>query len=537
MSGAPRVTVVGGGIAGLSAALRLAERGYPVKVYERNEWLGGDLGSRAVAGTHLDVYPHMYLNWYHNLWSLIADATGEAPRSGFIPCSTVWQLRQGDYPRFRGIRDAYSPWKPRRVLGNIASGVVPPADMLVYGYSSIDLLGARLPGTIALEELSVSAFLRSRPYMTEAAADAYDSFITMVWSLPSYLTSVADYQTYLGHCVAAPTPPFWLSRGSAQERVIGPVREALARAGAEIITGVRALGVACPAGRAHRLTLRHTRYDEGLGAFTDEGEEWQEDVDELILAVNAPELSGLVRSGPPGERIIEFMPQASQLSRLQELPIPIMHVYFNRRLPGIPAEPVGLFRSSLALAFTDISQTWPGMGENTVLALSCSDPHGLPRTGWEADAMTMLGQLADYLRFPAPAGWGTPGPIDWARTRYDSNANAQLFVNQIGTDSWRPEVRCEELANVCFAGDFCHNRVGMTTIESAVTAGVEAAEAIVQRHGIGSPVQVHEPRELPDALYDLLRVAWAPYAVGGKTWSAGTDAVRTVSRRLGAVLR
>ena len=95
MSPAPRVTIVGAGIAGLSAALRLAERGYPVTVYERSARLGGNLGSRSVSGTELDVYPHMYLNWYRNFWSLLADATGRPPRERFTRCSTIWQLQRG----------------------------------------------------------------------------------------------------------------------------------------------------------------------------------------------------------------------------------------------------------------------------------------------------------------------------------------------------------------------------------------------------------------------------------------------------------
>jgi hypothetical protein len=527
----PRVTVVGGGIAGLSAALRLAERGYPVKVYERSARLGGNLGSHGVAGAQLDVYPHMYLNWYHNFWALLSDTAGEPPRSGFVPRSIVWQLRRSEYPRFRSLIDAYSVWNLRHVLANVVSGVAPPADMLVYGYANVDLLAERMHATARIDELSVSAFLRSRPYMTERAAAAYDSFITMVWSLPSYLTSASDYQTYLGHCLADPTPAFWLLRGSAQERVIEPLRAALVRAGAEITTGVQAVSVSCRAGRVRRLTLRHARFNPDTGAFAAEGEEWREDVDELVLAVTAPELSRLVRAGAPGERIIEFMPRASELSRLQTLPIPILHVYFHRRLPGVPAEPVGLYASPLALAFTDISQTWDGMGEKTVLALSCSDPHGLPGTGWEDDAMTMLRELGEYLGFDAGEGWGDAPVIDWERTYYDANADAQLFVNEIGTDSWRPDVRCEELANLSFAGDFCRNRVGMTTIESATTAGVEAAGEIVARHGFGEPVDVRQPRTLPPALYLWLRFVWAPNAAAAKVWSSGGDAVRALRGR------
>jgi hypothetical protein len=529
--------VIGGGIAGLSAALRLAERGYPVKLYERSARLGGNLGSRSAGGTELDVYPHMYLNWYRNFWSVLADATGRPPRESFTACSTIWQLRRGEYPRFRGLVDAYSPSNPVHLVENIFSGVGPPADMLVFGYAGVDLLAERFQETVAVDDLSVSAFLRSRPYMTDRAAAAYDSFITMVWSLPSYLTSASAYQAYLGHCVADPTPAFWLPRASAHELVIGPLREALTRAGAEIVTGVEAVGVSCRAGQAHRVTLQAARFDQRAGAFVREGDESSEEVEELVLAVTAPELSRLVRTGSRGETIVDVMPEASQLSRLEVLPIPILYVYFNSRLKRIPAEPVGLLSSPLALAFTDVSQTWGGLGERTVLALSCSDPHGLPGTGWEDDAMTMLRELAAYLEFDPGESWGASDAIDWERTRYDANADAQLFVNAIGTETWRPRVHSEQLSNVWFAGDFCHNKVGLTTIESAVTAGVEAAAGIVTRHRVGAPVQVYEPPSLPAAMYAWLRIAWAPYIAGAKTWSGGSDALRDVCGRLRELLR
>jgi predicted NAD/FAD-dependent oxidoreductase len=534
---APSVTVVGGGIAGLSAALRLAERGYPVKVYERSARLGGNLGSRTVGGAQLDVYPHMYLNWYHNFWSLLADATARPPRSGFTPCTTVWQLRRGEYPRFRSLTDAYSVWNPRHVLENIISGVAPPADMLVYGYANVDLLAERFRSTVDVNELSVSAFLHSRPYMTDRAAAAYNNFITMVWSLPSYLTSASDYQEYLGHCLADPTPAFWLPRGSAEERVIRPLRDALARANAEIVTGVQALGASCDGGRAKRLTLRHVRFDEDEGAFVGDGDEWSDEVEELVLAVTAPELSRLVRSGAPGERIVEYMPRTRELSRLETLPIPILQLYFNRRLPGVPSEPVGLHESRLALAFTDISQTWDGMGEETVLALSCSDPHGLPDTSWEENAMAMLRELAGYLGFDPGDRWGESTAIDWDRTRYNANADAQLFVNEIGTDSFRPGVHGEELPNLDFVGDFCRSSIGMTTIESAATSGVEAAAEIVTRHRIGDPVEVRVPKSVPAEVYAWLRLAWAPNVLGAKMWSSGSDMARRVGERVGALRR
>lgn len=540
MSAAPQVTVAGGGIAGLSAALRLAERGYRVKVIEPTDRLGGNLGSRSgVGGVEHDVYPHMYLNWYRNLWRLLGDVTGADPKSSFTPYETVWQLRRDEYPRFAGTRDAYSPWNLAHVLENLRSGVAPPADMFVFGYASVDLLAERMHTTVQLDEMSVSAFLHARPYMTDRAAEAYNSFITAVWALPSYLTSATDYQEYLEYCLADPTPAFWLPRGPAGKVVIEPLVAALRSAGVEIVQGVRVAGVSCRERRVEEIELERGGVDPVSGEWTASGSDseraWREPVDELILAVPPMDLSRLVRTGDTGGRIVELAPKMAELSTLRAHPIPIVHLYLKRKLRSLPAEPVGLSGSSLALAFTDISQTWSGVDafrDRTVLALSSSDPYGLPRTSPEDDAMAMLREAAAYLDFDPGAAWGASAEIDWDRTRYSSNADAKLFINAVGTDPWRPPTRCEGIANLSFAGDFCASKIGMTTIESAVTSGLEAARVIVDRRGFGEPVQVLQPRSLPTALYLWLRYALGPYAAYAKAWSMADDCASGLRARV-----
>jgi hypothetical protein len=135
----------------------------------------------------------------------------------------------------------------------------------------------------------------------------------------------------------------------------------------------------------------------------------------------------------------------------------------------------------------------------------------------------MLVELAEYLDFDPGTKWGNSGDIDWGLTRFDSNADAQLFVNETGTDVWRPAATVPGVSNVYFAGDFCFNRIGMTTIESAVTAGLEAAHALVRRRGLGAPVEIAEPDAGLGLSYVWLRYAWAPYAAAAKAWSAGSD--------------
>jgi NAD(P)-binding Rossmann-like domain len=524
MTEAPHVTVAGGGLAGLTAALRLAERGYRVKLYEQKPWLGGDVASRpAVQGPGLDVYPHMYLSWYHNFWQLLADATGDERSDRFLAVSGVKQLRRGEYPRFTGLTDTFSPW---RFFQNVFSGVGPPADMFVFAYSGIDLLAERLNPTMRLDNVSVTGFLQARPYMTERAAEACDSFITTVWALPSYLTSAEDYRSFLAYSFVQHTPAFWLAKDSAERQVVRPVTDALEAHGVEIVTSVRVSRVSCTDGRVTSIGLQRARFDENADAWVGEAEEWTEDVDELVLAVPPDALLQLIRTGDPGTRLVEAEPKLAEVSRLRSQRIPILHLYFTKKLRHIPIEPVGLFASPLALAFTDISQTWEGVptfAGRTVLSLSASDPYGLPGTDPHDDAQAMLVELAEYLDFDPGTEWGESSDIDWHLTRFEPNADAELFVNETGTDVWRPAADLDTIANIALAGDFCANRIGLTTIESAVTTGLEAARVIVERRGVGSLVEIIEPDAGFDPYYVWLRYVWAPHAAAAKAWSTGSD--------------
>jgi len=530
---APRVTIAGGGLAGLTAALRLAERGCRVKLYEQKTWLGGNLASRPTAdGARVDVYPHMYLEWYNNFWRLIGDVTDVERDELFLPLNTVKQLRRGEYPRFHGLTNMYSPWY---MLRNLFSGVGRPADMYLFGYATIDLLAERCNPTMLPNDVTVGGFLDGRPYMTQRAAEAVNNFIVMIWAIPSYQASAVGYREYLEYCMARPTPAYWLARGSAYDQVIAPLSAALERHGVEIVPSVQVTGVSCRRGRVEEIELQKVRYQERSEKWVGDGRRFTEDVDELILAVPPAALSRLVRSGRQGRRIVEAAPELAGLSRLHAAAIPMLNVYFTRKLRGIPVEPVGLFGSMLGLAFTDISQTWddtPGFEGHSVLALSASDPFGLPGTGPHDDGMAILREAAEYLKFDAGAEWGASPDIDWERTRYQTNEDALLFVNDAGTEDARPQATCEEIHNLFFAGDFCRNRIGMTTMESAVTTGLEAAAALVKRRGLGTPVEIVEPRSRAGLPYVWLRYAWAPYAWYAKAWSTGGDYLCRLARHL-----
>jgi flavin-dependent amine oxidoreductase len=523
MSDRPRVTVAGGGLAGISAALELAKRGADVKLYEQKSMLGGNLASREQAdGRLLDIYPHMYLPWYRNFWRMI-EAAGVDREKDFTRFSAVRQMRRAPTPRFATLSGGYTP---RRVVENLFSGITSPANMFLFGYAMVDLLAERRQPTVLLANMTLSGFLSARrAYMTTTVIEIFEAFITSVWAIPAYLVSAEDCRTYLGYSLAEPEAVSWLARAPAATAVIAPLEAALAQAGVEVECGVEVSDVTRRGARAEELSLRRTRLDPATGASVAvEGASWTEELDELVLALPPKALSALVRGGPAGERLVDADYNLAQLARLSTQQVPIVYLYFKGTLEQIPAEPVGLTDSRLLLAFTDVSQAWPAVPEcsgRTVLAVSCSEPEGLVGRDDRENGFQIIEELAEYLRFQPGAAWGEAPYIDWGCTRYFANDDTQLSLNAIGTDPWRPSATSSGLANVVFAGDLCHQEIGLTTIESAVASGLEAANAIIARRDLGSPLDVLLPRTLPGLYYVLLRAALLPSALAMKQLAEG----------------
>jgi hypothetical protein len=521
----PAVTIAGGGLSGLAAALQLAQRGYQITLYEQKSLLGGNLGSRRQPdGEYLDVYPHMYLDWYHNFWALLEDVTHHRKEESFEPFSTVKQLAKGAFPTFASLTDMYSPW---HLMQNLFSGVGPPADMFVFGYASIDLLAAGFNPMIDLDNVDVNAFLNTRPYMTRAASDAFDSFITRVWAIPSYLASAPDFRRYLQYCLLNPSPAFWLPTGSGYTTVIEPIVTALKDLRVKIVPKTQITGVSCAGGRVTEIGLERTRFDKATQTWVGvRGSQRTEPVDNLLLAVPAGTLSAVIRKpvARGQQSVVQAAPDIAGIIRLRATQVPLIYLYFKRKLKGIPKEPVGFSGSALSLAFTDISQGWEGVSAfagRTVLAVSSSDTGGLPGTDTDADGYAILMELAEYLPFDPGTQWGDSPDIDWDHTVYETNADSQLFINQTGTDAWRPDASSSHISNIYVAGDFCNNDVGMTTIESAVTTGLAAAKVIVKRNRHGKPVTIIPPDKsiIADASYVWLSYAWLPYAFAASFWS------------------
>ncbi|MEM7403907.1 MAG: FAD-dependent oxidoreductase [Pseudomonadota bacterium] len=515
---APSVVVVGGGIAGLSAALRLAERGYRVAVYESSERCGGNLSSTMVSGREFDVYPHMFSPGYANFWGLVEHDLGLARRRHFAARTSVKFL----YLDTHGYKALTNASSPKLAMQNLFSGVEPPPDMYLFGYGWIDLASREFSNTL-LDRFSVNGFLSTRPYATLASAELNDRYIMQVWSAYSDQTSASAYRDYLRYNVLKrqETPMLWLLQGPLQSTLIAPLVERLRSFGATVENNQRALGISAA--------------DDGEVSVRLSGPSGERLVtsDYAVLAVPPDALTVLAATAAAEGRptLVSAVPELTETARLRAEPIPVTYLRFKRNLADLPVENVGLEGTREDLTFLDLTPLWRAAGDQedgTLLALASSNFRAYPAGQPDGDtAFEMVLRLHEYLpQFETGAYWGDPqSDIDWQRSFYTSNDDHKLFIDSVGSEAWRPEGHYAALPRVLLAGDFVQTADDMSTVEGAIRSGVRAAAAVWQAEPLGSAVPLLEPEVPTQQELLMAKLAGMPAAYCAK-WLAEAGSLR-----------
>jgi uncharacterized protein with NAD-binding domain and iron-sulfur cluster len=105
------VTVVGGGLAGMTAALRLLERGCQVSIYDSATRLGGKAGANKNGDVFNDHGYHIFPAWYLNTWRLVDELR---IRDNFVDIDKLNQIMPNEFPKFttlEGITSLGNAWK------------------------------------------------------------------------------------------------------------------------------------------------------------------------------------------------------------------------------------------------------------------------------------------------------------------------------------------------------------------------------------------------------------------------------------------
>jgi Flavin containing amine oxidoreductase len=500
-----RVAVVGGGLAGLTSTLQLAQRGFKVTLYEAADTLGGNFSSQEVNGVYHDVYPHMFCDWYSNFWELFRSDLKFKRNEHFEPRMGVKLMNKGvnkGSPTYRELQNATSI---PSIWANLRSGVSSFSDMFLLGFSMLDLAATPFDRSASdeLEQLDVNAFIYSKGYTSNEVASLQNYMLMVIWSIRSETTAAASYQDFIKHTLMFPHPtPFaWLLKGSLSEKIITPFENMLVTLKCDIQKGKRVRSVELIDGKI-KLMLETTKSAKAEGGRRRIETKEAPRADYVVLAVPAPELAKLVMDGAPGARIVDKVPRLSELRRLSGEAIPVVDVYFNKKLPDMPKEQVALMDSDCELTVLDISQLWTGDGNmegRTALVLAASNGYALPSARPLEQGHLMIQMLHDYLPVFEPGErWGDPrSDICWERTHFRSNDGNKLFVNEVGSWEVRPVASYPDaLPNVFFAGDFCQTDVDMATIEAAVQSGLNAAQAVLDQDA----KEKHRPRGKPITL-------------------------------------
>ena len=526
----PRVTIVGAGIAGLSAALWLLEAGCDVTAIERKPSVGGKFGTEEVDGIHHEHAYHFFGEWYLNFWDLV-DKIGLDKQTEFEARSTIKFLP----PRKGGAKAPYD-FRELRSLGssdyfwtNVNSRLMPWPDMLIYLYSVLDLLSDQ---TFEREEflnrVSVNGFMRSRGYATDLAALLHQEALLKAFAVPSYETSVRSYQKFLQLVAAYPDPGVWVLRGNCfdafwkpfLDKLYGFNRRGRKRFTLQTSTTVKEITLARDGGAGPVKVSDIVTAPHG-----DEKRAVEVAVDRLIVAVPPGELAKLVRRSA---RLREVAPELLNVERLRSQQMASLDLSFVRRLDGIPRDHVTLvdpenrlesrfpqrngIASEYGLSFIDNSQLWPS-AENTMLNVVASDfevLRGLDRD--EARGMIMA-ELGRYLKFGQ-------GDIDEKRSHFQTHEDAPLFVNSVGSWQCRPEVRPDAAGNriqdkvshLYLAGDYCRSKIDIVSIEGAILTGIWAARAISERVAAPRLPERFDPGKVEEAKASLK--TWLALAQG-----------------------
>lgn len=526
------VAVIGGGIAGLTAALKLLKAGFAVTLFEKNDRLGGNMSSAKVNGVEHDVYPHMFCDWYDNFWQVYEEDLGLSREAHFQPRAGVKMFKEGA----KTYDELLNPTSLEAIITNLKSGAMSPAEMFLMGYSMVDLAGYPFnrEGNTQLDKQSVNGFLYSQSTSSEQVAELENYMLQVIWSIRSEQTSAVTYQDFIRHTLSFPNgAPFaHMLKSSLQDGVIAPIEALIKKLGGKIETSteVEAIRLVDDTPQLHwRKTGSNARSKSGI-------------FDQVVIAVPAKPLTDLVLGNQniaKGDRIIDREQSLSQVRRLRSVPIPVIDIYLKRKLPGFPAENIGLTNAKYGLSVVDIAQLWDGdFDGKTALVIAASDGESLPGHDFDAQAWFMMQELQRYYPdIDIGKKWGDPDcDIDWGKTYARSNADYGLFLNDVGSWDWMPAtVYPGTLPNIAFAGDLCRGNVDMATIEGAVESGVRAAAAVqhfdAAVHGgttRGKPIELVKHQTYGNTALRAAKIALMPFAYLAKGWtllnpSAGND--------------
>ena len=454
----PRVAIAGGGIAGLTAATALAERGAEVELFEREPYWGGRVGGWTTTlddGSTVGMSRgfHAFFRQYYNLRSLLRRAGTELVG---VP----------DYPLVdeRGRTDTFRriprtpPWN---ALGfALRSPTFTLTDLVrVDARAALDLVNVSVPGTYErLDGEDAQSFLARIRFPEAARHLAFDVFSRSFFAEPGRLSAAE---------LAVMFHLYFL--GSAEGLLFDVPREPFHTLWAPLVAYLEKLGVATHPGTPVAAVERR---GSGFAVHAADG---VHEADAVVLALDLPGLRDLVTASAglgPGdwrEQIAEQRTAPPFLVRRLWLDRPVAaerHAFLATG--GLPP----LDNISVLDRYDSDAGAWARRTGGSVVEL-----HAYAATG-ENTAGRVLARLHEI--YPETRDAKALGDrVEW-------RADCPLFAP--GTYFRRPAV-ATPVPGLALAGDGIRVDLPVALMERAATTGWLAANHLLAEQGLaGHPL-------------------------------------------------
>jgi hydroxysqualene dehydroxylase len=435
-----RTVVIGGGLAGLTAALTLAEAGVEVTLLEKLGSLGGRCRSIKIPGTNYraDYGQHMMMGAYSNTLNLIQNlgtdnrlerVTGVTP---IVSADGVFApYRVGKLPApFHGLPGLFSlnhiPWKERIKFGRVAIA------------AKIDLR----KNTDRLDKMSVLQWLKKHGQSDLAIETFWDPLARATINLDSAEASAYLFARVLslGFFSSKEAAIPILPKTTLDDLLITPLRKKLEALGVRVLL---------------RRSVRTVAYNgSGIRTVTTaDGEDHS--ADGFILAVG----------NMAAARLFSRLPGADALARISEQlgSSSIITVYLRYRKINIDYRFAGILRGDAQWIFLNKADN-----EHVLAAIiSGADKYN----SYRAEKLIELTIKDVNSCFPEQAGEPVLGA-------YVIKCPSATFRAQPGQNSLRRRIEAECNNNLFIAGDWTDSGLP-ATIEGAVTSGIKAANKVL----------------------------------------------------------
>ncbi len=520
-----QVTILGGGVAGLTAAHELAERGVDVTVYERNDRFGGK--ARSLPGPQLGdgaALPaehgfRFFPSFYNHLFDTMArtplspSAAGDSVAGAetatvaenLVPTTQMLQAVT-DGPAQLMVTDrpqSLAEWRER--LQSVFGGEHVPADESAYFVERILTLLTSCDQRFDEEYERtpwwefINAEAMSPGYQKFIAYGLTQSLVAMRPQVSSTRTIGRIYLQMIRGLFEESIHADQLLNGPTNRAWIDPWTDYLEELGVTLETGVTVTEIECDGERVTGVELDRA----GKREFVDSADYYIAAVPvEAMIELTTPELEAAAPALAGLERIDTAWMNGLQYYLAEDVPTAHGHgVYYD---------------SPWALTSISQRQFWDGFEDQvdedvggilSVIISEWEEPgivYNKPATACTREelATEVFEQMKAHLNRGETvlADDNLLASFVDPALSYDDKAGRlanrePLLINTVGSRQYRPTATLE-CPNLLLAADYVRTNTDLASMESANEAGRRAVNAILEREGMASRCELWDFEKL-----------------------------------------